>query len=327
MDNNSRHKIPLDLIARHLSGEATDNENRALNSWINEDEHNREIFGQYQKLWQKSGTIKHIVRINIDKEWKKFSQETGIEKPVRKLNSINLLTRLAAAIFTGLILGYSGLLIYRSAHFEKIAVNDMASEISLPDGSLVTLNAGSEIRFPKKFKDDSRKIKLEGEGFFDVVSDSLKPFSVEAAGIIVKVLGTSFNVDATDDTKTVTVIVAEGKVGIYGKSGDAISGELVKGDKAVVNPETGAVSKSRNDDPNFNAYKTGTIVFENSTFRQVVNTLRKVYNVNIRVEEQEVYDNRITVTFRNNDLDYILRTIQETLDLDIEKSGEKIIIR
>lgn len=327
MDNNSRHKIPLDLIARHLSGETTDDENRALDMWINENEHNREIFGQYQKLWQKSGTIKHIERINIDKEWGKFSQETGIEKPVRKLNSINLLTRLAAAIFTGLILGYSGLLIYRSSHFEKIAVNDTTSEISLPDGSKVTLNAGSEIRFPKKFKEDSRKIKLEGEGFFDVVSDPIKPFTVEAAGIIVKVLGTSFNVDATDDKNTVTVIVAEGKVGIYGRSGIAMSGELVKGDKVVVNPGTGTVSKSRNDDPNFNSYKTGIMVFENSTFRQVVNTLRKVYNVNIHVEGQEVYDNRITVTFSDNDLDYVLRTIQETLDLDIEKSGKDIIIR
>jgi len=327
MDNNSRYNIPLDLIARHLAGEASADENRALDLWISENETNRKIFRQYKKLWQKSGNIKYPEKIDIDKEWEKFSQDAGIEKPVRRLNTLKLLTRLAAAIFTGLILGYSGILIYRNSHFEKIAATEQASEISLPDGSLVTLNAGSELTFPKKFKNDNRRIKLEGEGFFDVVNDPLKPFSVEAAGIFVKVLGTSFNIEAAGEINRVTVIVAEGKVGIYNKSGKDLSGELVKGDKVVIIPGKGTLSKTRNDDPNFNSYKTGIIVFENSTFRQVANTLRKVYNVNIHVEDQEIFDNRITVTFSDKDLDYVLRTIQETLDLDIEKSGTEIIIR
>ncbi len=327
MDNNSRHNIPLDLIARHLAGEASAEDSRALDLWISQNENNRKIFGQYKKLWQKSGNIEHLEKIDIDKEWEKFSQDTGIEKPVRRLNNLKLVSRLAAAVFTGLILGYSGLLIYRSTHFEKIAAINQAREINLPDGSLVTLNAGSELTFPKQFKNQNRNIKLKGEGFFDVVKDSLKPFSVEASGIVVKVLGTSFNIDATGERNTITVIVAEGKVGIYLKSGDAISGELIKGDKAVVDSGTGALSKTRNDDPNFNSYKTGLIVFENSSFNQVVNTLRKAYNVTIHVEDQEVYDNRITVTFSDKDIDYVLRTIKETLDLQVERNGTEIIIR
>ncbi|MEA1886507.1 MAG: FecR domain-containing protein [Bacteroidota bacterium] len=327
MKNATGHNIPLDLIAHKLSGEASSGEKKELESWISENEEHRKIFEEYSRLWEKSGDIKNIDKIDIDKEWEKFNQRTGIEKPARRIINLKLLTRLAAAIFAGLILGYSGLLIYRSLHFEKIAANDQAREISLPDGSLVTLNAGSEIKFPKNFKEDNRKVKLEGEGFFDVVNDPLKPFSVEAAGIIVKVLGTSFNIDAKGDESTVTVIVAEGKVGIYGKSGNALSGELVRGDKAVINPGTGRISKTRNDNPNFNTYKTGHIVFENSSFKEVLNTLQEVYNVNIHVKDSEVYDKRITVTFRNKDFDYVLRTIQETLDLDIEKSGREIIIR
>lgn len=327
MNDATGHNIPLDLIARKLAGEASSGEKKKLESWINEKDEHRKIFEEYSRLWEKSRDIKRLERIDIDKEWERFSQHTSIERSARKRSNLKLLTRLAAAIFAGLILGYSGLLIYRSSTFEKIAASNQTREVSLPDGSLVTLNAGSEIKFPKKFKDASRKVELEGEGFFDVVSDPLKPFSVEAAGIIVKVLGTSFNIDAKGKKNTVTVIVAEGKVGIYGKDGDAMSAELAKGDKAVINSVTGRISTTKNDDPNFNAYKTGHIVFENTSFRQVMNTLQNVYNVNINVSDKEVYEKRITVTFSNKDLDYVLRTIQETLDLDIEKSGREIIIK
>lgn len=327
MESNNRHNIPLHLIARHLSGEATDEENHSLEQWIRENDTNRKIFGQYKDLWERSRNINKLEKIDIGREWARFSQSAGIDKPVRKINSLKLLTRLAAAIIAGLIVGYSGLLIYRNSQYEKVTAVDKAREVSLPDGSLVTLNAGSVIKYPKSFKGNTRIVKLDGEGFFDVVSNPIKPFSVEATEIIVKVLGTSFNIDVFGNKNIVTVIVDEGKVAIYDKSGADLSGVLLKGDKAVINSQTGTITKSKNDDPNFNSYKTGYIVFENTPLDQVANTLSKAYNVNINIERQEVYHSRITVTFTNKDLDYVLRTIEETLDLEIEKNNREIIIK
>ena len=66
----------------------------------------------------------------------------------------------------------------------------------LADGTTVYLNAESELRFPKQFKGKSRKVYLEGEGYFDVQRDEKQPFVVAVKQVEVRVLGTSFGIRA-----------------------------------------------------------------------------------------------------------------------------------
>ncbi|MDZ7738917.1 MAG: FecR domain-containing protein [Bacteroidales bacterium] len=327
MNNKPGHNIPVDLIARRLSGEASVKDLQALDNWLTENKVNRKIFDQYATLWEKTGDIKEIETIDLDKEWEKFSRSTATSKPAGRITGMPFVIRLAAAVFAGAIIALSGLLIHQNSQYEKLTAGAQVSEVILPDGSAVTMNAGSKIRYHKDFGDESRKLMLEGEAYFDVAKDSLKPFSVEAEDIIVKVLGTAFNVDATDSANRVTVIVAEGRVALYGKAGRELSAQLVKGEKAVVDTRTYIVDKDYNEDPNFDSYKTRNIVFNDTGLDQVAETLQKVYNVNIEIERSATFDKSITVTFNNKDLDYVLETIEATLDLNIEKTAKDIIIR
>lgn len=327
MNKETGHNVPVELISKSLSGEASPEELQFLDKWLHEDTDNRKIFEQYIKLWEKTGDVKQIEAIDLDEEWEKFSRATAINKPVRKINGKKLAIRLVAAVFAGAILGYSGLFIYKSTLYEKITADAEVRNVVLPDRSSVTMNAGSQIRYHKHYGKEERNIKLKGEAYFDVVRDTLKPFSVEAGDITVKVLGTSFNVDAASNKNLVTVVVAEGKVALYGKSGSDLSAELVRGQKAVADTKTGTISKGLNENPNFDSYKTRRIVFNNTGLEQVAGTLCKVYNVNIEFESLQVYDKRITVTFDNKDLDYVLKTIEATLDLEIERTGSDIIIK
>ncbi len=326
MNNKAGHNIPVDLIARRLSGEASVKDLQALDNWLTE-KVNRKIFDQYATLWEKTGNIKEIETIDLNKEWEKFSMSTATSKPAGRITGMTFIIRLAAAVFAGFIIALSGLLIHQNSQYEKLTAGAQVSEVILPDGSAVTMNAGSEIRYPKDFGDESRELMLEGEAYFDVAKDSLKPFSVEAKDITVRVLGTSFNVDATGKKDLITVIVAEGKVVLFGKTGSKLSGELVRGEKAIVDTRTNTVSKSVNQNPNFNSYKTRNIVFNDTGLDQVAETLRKVYNVNIEIKRSATFDKSITVTFNNKDLDYVLKTIEATLDLNIEKTAKDIIIR
>ncbi len=327
MKTSPEHRIPLDLIARKLSGEATAEEEKTLDKWIRDDQSNRELFNQYSRLWEQTGKTEQLQQTDIDKEWRRFSDAVSKGKKVGRLTRMGYVTRLAAAVVVGLILSFTGLLIYRTAAYKTVKAVAEVRELSLPDGSSVTLNTGSELRYPVSFGNASRELELKGEAFFDVEKNPEKPFSVKAGGIRVKVLGTSFNVEAAAGEKIVKVIVAEGKVGILGESGNELRGELVKGEKALINLVTGSLSINTNTDPNFNSYKTKHIVFENSGLEQVISTLEKTYHTNIRIENPEVAGNRITVTFNNKDLHYILRTIEATLDLEIEIKDNEVIIR
>jgi len=327
MKTSPGHTPPLELIGRKLSGEATAEEEKILAKWIREDQSNREIFNQYSRLWDRAGETEQVQQINIDEEWRKFSGSADKRQNTGRLRRMSYIARLAAAVFAGLVIAFSGLLIYKTAADEKVKAVAEVKEVRLPDGSSVTLNTESVLKYPKNFGKTSRELELKGEAFFDVAGNPLKPFIVKAGAIRVKVLGTSFNVEAVAEKNIVEVIVVKGKVGIYGKSGNELKAELVKGEKAVINPETGSVSVNANTNPNFNSYKTRRIVFKNSRLEKVISTLEKTYNTHIRIENPEIKDNRITVTFNNKDLDYVLRTIEATLDLEIEIKGDEVVIR
>lgn len=88
-------------------------------------------------------------------------------------------------------------------------------EVRLPDGTVVTLNSGSSLSYPEQFKNDTREIALVGEAFFDVHRDTLKPFIIETGKLRTRVLGTSFNINAFQDSDSIRVSVVEGKVMVY----------------------------------------------------------------------------------------------------------------
>jgi len=86
--------------------------------------------------------------------------------------------------------------------------------INLPDGSVVKLNAGSKVTFPKSFDADKREILLSGEAFFKVAKDSLRPFIVHTGSISTQALGTSFNINYSSDNDAITVALVTGMVKI-----------------------------------------------------------------------------------------------------------------
>jgi ferric-dicitrate binding protein FerR (iron transport regulator) len=260
-------------------------------------------------------------------EWMRFT--ASVEgAPVKRIPGTGrIMVRLAAAVVAGLIIGYSSLLVYRGIKYDNVKALAGIETVTLPDGSSVTLNEGSSLRYPKVFRDDRTGIKLRGEGFFEVESDPERKFAVSSGGIIVEVLGTAFNIDASSSDNSVSVIVSEGKVAVYNKADNTIVRNLTKGEKAVYSTGKEELVKSVNTDVNFDSYKTRRIVFNNTGINNVINTLNRVYPENIISNIDAAEDYVLTVTFEDKDLGYVLQTIEATLGLSIEKEGENIIFR
>ena len=117
----------------------------------------------------------------------------------------------------------SGLLAYNITSYETIKLpqyNVISTprggqyKVVLPDGSKVSLNAASSLKFPVAFTGKERLVELTGEGYFEVAKNAAQPFKVVVEGTTVEALGTAFNVNAyTDETGMHTTLV-EGSVRI-----------------------------------------------------------------------------------------------------------------
>lgn len=327
MSETDKHRIPIDLISRVLSGEADSQEINQLELWEQKSGDNKEVLKQYRILWKKSGKLTPYDNINIDKEWNRFKSSRGDgSADIQKVRRFSPFTRLAAAVSIGLIVVFSALFSYNTLKYENVSALVEVIEVSLPDGSLATLYPGSSIKYPKAFGKENRKVKLEGEAFFDVTRDSLRAFSVGAGDMHVKVLGTSFNIEAFKFSDTYNVIVEEGRVSVFSNKNQINTTILTQGEKASFSSSGKEILKTVNEDINFNAWRTSIIVFNDSDLEEIASILSKVYLKEIIVKNKSD-DQRLSARFENKSLEYILETIEVTLDIKIDEDEGKILIQ
>lgn len=323
------------LIARYLSGEATPEEVQRLEAWMDSSEGNRELIDEYRALWDKMGSIGAVAGLDLDEEWQhqeslmQQSDGTGSAEysAVPRRNVIFMASRIAVAAVVVLALVLGG--IYGRGNLRKVTVasTEHPEEIRLPDGSQVTLNVHSELVYPRRFGKDLREVSLKGEAYFEVSSNPDKPFMITARELEVKVLGTSFNVNAYEDNDEIEVIVRTGRVAVT-KPGEIPRTIILKpGNRAVYNMEKEDLSLSKNVDRNYLAWKTRSFVFEDISLSEVAETLNKVYGSRITIPSDSIKTSRITSTFNDQSLDAILNVLSATLDLEVVRSGEQIFLK
>ena len=197
---------------------------------------------------------------------------------------------------------------------EIVAPVGSRTVVQLTDGTEVHLNYGSRIKYPRIFSGDTRDIKLEGEGYFDVAHNPEKPFIVKAGEVQVKALGTAFNVHAYPEDETVSTSLIEGKVVLEkyttGKNTRVIE-TMLPGEHVAYQPLSGKITSSKGDLYKYIAWKEGKMVFDNEPITDVVAALGRKFNVDIDLADN-VKEYTYTVTFFNDPLYLILDLMAET---------------
>lgn len=198
---------------------------------------------------------------------------------------------------------------------QQVTVTSQAgtiTKITLPDGSKVCLNAGSTISYPTKFESHSRNVKLEGEGYFEVVKNEKVPMVILAGNINLKVYGTSFNVNAFRSEKFVKVTLVEGSVSLSSPNGK-IKGEneffITPGQTVTYNEDSKNLIL-QNEDPFFyTAWKDGVLIFRNNTFETILKQLSCKYNVDIELKDKSLAAILLDATFMDENVNEILRLL------------------
>ncbi len=201
------------------------------------------------------------------------------------------------------------------------------SLITLPDGSKIKLNSESQISFNKSFLNE-RKVLLTGEAYFEVITNLELPFIVEAGEIGVKVLGTSFNVQAFPHEKELEVMLVEGKVEIQEKKGEKYQSiqNLRPGEMFVYDANNG-IKETRNFDPKTTiGWKDGELNFKDLRFDEVVALLERWYGVQIEVKTNKTIDSKYEGYYKDEQLSTVLEGLSFVDDFDFQIEGNKVTI-
>jgi ferric-dicitrate binding protein FerR (iron transport regulator) len=332
--NSEINDIIKNLIAKSLAGESNAIEETQLDNWIASDPENERQFDLYKKSLSATETYLNTAskgkteHIDIDAEWGQFTATISKGK-TRKLNADeageNKWWRMAAAV---LILVTSGLLInYLLTKEEDLqfASADTTKVITLPDGSSVTMNRHSRLTCSENFGTTDRTVQFSGEGFFNVTTDSLKPFIIEVASGRVEVIGTSFNVLAYDSLEQTEVTVKTGIVR-FSIPGIRKVVKLVAGQKGVFEKTANELTSIANDNVNYLSWNTHEMTFNETDLRSVIETVNKTYNTNIVISTEISDSCVVTVKFDRQTLDAVLRVLENTLNLSFRKTGNNIEI-
>lgn len=183
----------------------------------------------------------------------------------------------------------NGSLHYDAAGAAGISYNTITTprgrkfQLVLPDNTKVWLNAGSSLRYPTAFKGTERMVEVTGEAYFEITKDAARPFSVHVNDHMqVKVLGTSFNVNAYPDEASINTTLLEGSVIVETAGGRKL--QISPGQQANILPDA---SIRLEKDVNTNqviAWKDGYFNFEGASLEQVMRQLARWYDIEVIYE-------------------------------------------
>lgn len=197
--------------------------------------------------------------------------------------------------------------------------------LKLPDGTKIYLNAGSSLRYPDQFSGETREIFLTGEAYFEVAPDSLHPFIVHTAEVAVRVLGTSFNVNAYPDGKWIKTTLVQGQ--IETRCGEK-SFIMKPGTQVAYNKETGKAECIPVNTRQYTSWKNGYYDFEDMPLGELMQIFTRWYNVKIEFAKPELEDMKFSGRLkRYDDLHPLFEMLEYTRDIRFIVGEDKIVIQ
>lgn len=182
------------------------------------------------------------------------------------------------------------------------------TQLTLPDGTEVFLNAATRITYPAHFGFKNRNIYLSGEAFLKVAKDTLSPFVVKTDYLQIEVLGTEFNVLASENRVETTLLKGSIRLTTLGDHPHTLI--LHPSQKAVYDKKNGRLSVDRADTHLETAWLRGELVFRSDDFAYIVSKLEQRYGVKIGIEDNRYDPVRFTGSFKECTVHDVLKILQ-----------------
>lgn len=194
----------------------------------------------------------------------------------------------------------------------------------LADGTRVWLNSESELRYPVEFSGDRREVYLKGEGYFEVARDEEKPFYVQADDVVIRVLGTTFDVNAYRDRGAVLTTLVSGRVTVHNHGAENFV-EMKPGEQAVV--QDGVVTVKRVDARKSIAWIKGKFYFDEMPLEDIMKQLARWYDIEVFFAAQELKSYEFTGLIRKDfSAERVFEIIEKTTQVKFHVKGRSVIV-
>lgn len=322
-------KMPIKLFTKKIIRTASQQDNQKFEDLVAKNPHILEEYNYIQKIWQEAGKLQIFEQFDTESDWKFVSKRIDYAIPVNyhKIPLSGYFLRIAALLVLtfGLSIGFYRIIISLNkteADFNTQTADNKIEDLILPDGSTVSLNAGSSLSYRGKFGDQSREVILDGEALFNVKSDVSKPFKVYIGESVVEVTGTQFSVRETEGAVKVSVLSgtvllssatsSEKKIKITANH----SGYLLTNNELKL--ETGISANTL-------SWKTGHLVFDQTPIDSALMDIARHFRKELSFETPVV--DEITAEFQDQPLYEILDELKLVAGLQFDTTGMALIVR
>lgn len=306
---------PLEqIMSRYLQDTCSPEEKQLFEEWLQGSEENRQQFYDTRLVWHASRIGYFGSKGPLDKALATFNKNIGhSHSPLRK--PIYRLVMRYAAILTGLV-GISWLVLVLAHHSgntpalqtASVSNTDSSKLVVLSDGTRVWLNSNSKITYPAQFSGGQRTVYLEGEAYFVVTHDPAHPFILSTSSIQVKVLGTTFNMQAYPGEDHAEAVLVGGKIVIADHEGKELH-TMAPGQLARFGQSDHSLKVSDVDTGPYTGWRNGQIALYGANLRTITSRLAGLYQANISISASQ------TDTARYNFIFSKKKTLPEVMEM------------
>lgn len=308
-----------EIIIKYLQGTASHEEKTLLLTWLKEKEENKASFSEIRDKWIQENSGSAVSDPNYSrKAFQRFLKDLKqTEKKTFGIH-VNTLFKVAASVAVLCLCAWGGYLMGDKQTVElpeSVIINQLVmgkeskGSVVLPDGSTVWLNANSKLTYPEHFEANNRKVKLEGEGFFDILKDEKRPFYVEAGEMDIRVLGTKFDIQNYKDRGTLKTILLSGQVeASFPDRKERVI--LAPDQKITLDRETGEYHLSKVNAADYILWINDKLVCTNESLQTVLYKLRHWYGLDMVYDKNIPMQQRLSLTVRRETPEELFKVLE-----------------
>lgn len=326
------NNISEELWLKYFAGEVTSMQKRAIQQYIS-DPNNAEAYFSALDMWERNNIQFPVNVESAGTKFEDFINTNSIENSTGEVEDTSATGRFAIfnrtwfrSIAAVIILGLAIWLVYPSekGYVTYVTAKNEVRSILLPDNSSAILNGNSEIRIPNDFKEnDTRTIYLDGNARFNIqhTSDHKKFVVNTSHGCRIEVLGTEFDVFSSRDSSR--IYLKSGSIKLISKKGSIQKAVLIKPDDVVkIAGDEEIQIEPKQKYWQYKAWEEHRFVFDASSMEEITTMLKKQFNMDIVIEDEDLKKKAISGTYQWEDEKDILYILSDILNFQIEEQGD-----
>lgn len=303
------------LIGKYLTGKESKSESSELKAWLEDSPKNRKLFDELKNDDNIGLAIDELEIHNKELAWEKYKDRIS----ALSLKRIMFVWKVAAVFF--FLVSCSGVMvmliknnkartILNETYTTISTTNGQKSKIILPDSSVVWINSGTKLSYNSNFSAFKREIKLQGQAYFQVTKNLNMPLTVFCNNLEVKVLGTTFDLNAYNDNNQIFVVLEYGRIELINALDKTLIYSMKPGEKAEFDTEYKKLSVRNVNRKEYAIWKDGLLVFKNEKMDLVFKELERWYNIHIEVKDERVKNLVFNATIVNENVEEIFELIR-----------------